>query len=345
MVLTSDNNIVSAFTGCVSVKAIYTYGVYVWPISYYISWTPSDVSGTFTIDGHTYNLEDYGGYFEGFNGVIGSDAFRSTKIVTVETNAFSISDRAFRDNYSSLLSVSLSQCRIISSNAFADCHSMNSFYAPECISVGKEAFWACDALVTVSLPKCRYLDHHAFGSCDILQSVYLPQVSFMGSGIFQRCDSLRTVIMPPQTQIPSVAFLWDHLFESIDLTSCSYIGDNAFGGCSVMQDVSTPVLESIGYAAFAGCYSLTHMNMPVCSFIANRAFVNCTSLSELILGYSGVCYLEIGESDGVSKYMNFSGTPLSYGSGSIYVPSSLVSAYKSNDGWKSLKNIIYPIPN
>jgi hypothetical protein len=43
------------------------------------------------------------------------------------------------------------------------------------------------------------------------------------------------------------------------------------------------------------------------------------------------------------NYHTFYGTPIESGAGSIYVPASLVNAYKAASGWSSLSNYIFPI--
>lgn len=346
MVSTFGNSIVSAFTGGLPVKAIYTHGVYVWPIKYYISWTPSDLSGTFSIEGQTYNLEDYSGYFDGFNGVIDVQAFMSTGVQTIETNAFSINERAFKNCYS-LVSISMSQCNTINGGAFANCSTLEDVYAPECVSVGEEAFWACNSLSAVSLSLCEEVYRGAFGSCDILQTVYLPEVTYLDSHVFRSCGSLETVTVSQLSRIEGATFLWCSYLQNIDLGECSYVGVTAFYGCRRLSDVYTPLLESIDDFGFAACRSFTSMDLPVCSIIGDRAFYQCESLSTIFLGYSDVCILgsskDYGEQS--STYRNFDETLIASGLGSIYVPSSLVSLYKSNSGWRSLSSYIHPIPH
>ena len=91
MVYISNSEITGGFTDGTSLVAIYTYGCKVWPDTdvwsgpgigpevhsgdYYISWTPIDATGTFSIGGYTYRLEDYSGYFTDFGGVITAGAF------------------------------------------------------------------------------------------------------------------------------------------------------------------------------------------------------------------------------------------------------------------------------
>ena len=72
-------------------------------------------------------------------------------------------------------------------------------------------------------------------------------------------------------------------------------------------------------------------------------FSNCSNLSMFVIGtgYSSVCVL--------STYNIFENSPIEYSSylgyyGSIYVPASLVDAYKTATNWTYYSSRIQPIP-
>ena len=75
--------------------------------------------------------------------------------------------------------------------------------------------------------------------------------------------------------------------------------------------------------AFQYCSSLTTLSVPLCSSIGNYAFYGCSSFSTLYLASNSVVTL-----GGASV---FTYTQIYYSSkyGSIFVPASLVDAYKS----------------
>ena len=87
----------------------------------------------------------------------------------------------------------------------------------------------------------------------------------------------------------------------------------------------------IDMGAFYECNSLTSVSFPNCTSIGSSAFRNCYKLSTVILNNSSVCTLSNSNAftstlyAGYSNY--YSGTPY------IYVPSSLVDAYKSATNW------------
>ena len=317
MIKTLGNNIVSAFTGGNPVKAIYAYGQLVWPVtiesSYYIKWTPSSAEGQFNIDGTTYDLSTFSGLYYWSTGIINSSAFQNNySIQSIETNATSIGMRAFM-SCSSLSQVSLPICGYIGADAFTNCYSLSQVSLPVCSYIGGAAFANCYNLSQVSLPICGYIGTSAFNSCSSLSQVSLPVCSYIGGGAFGYCSSLSQVNLP----------------------MCISVWPTAFEYCTSLTQVSLPICESIRVRAFEYCRALSQVNLPMCSDIASAVFRYCSSLSRITIGYSSVCSLY---STNV-----FDDTQITSSTGSIYVPASLVDAYKSAENWSVYSNIIYPI--
>lgn len=310
MVNTFGKDIISAYTGGVPVVEIYNNGVKVWPIGWYIKWTPTDLSGTFTIDGSTYNMEDYNGYFSDFSGVITSSAFRSTGITTIDTNAITIQERAFAA-CGALSQISLSQCETMGQAAFAGC-LFQYIDLPKCQWIGIDAFYYCINLSQVSLPECRAVPIEAFAMCRNLQSIELPKCSYVTAEGFTNCYSLSLVSLPV----------------------CKNLIEGCFGKCSSLQYIYLPECENIDRFVFGNCITLPSIDLPVCSNIGSAAFAYCSSLSQITLGSSSVCIMS---SDA------FNNTPIASGTGSIYVPASLVTAYQSAQNWSQYSSQIYPI--
>ena len=168
-----------------------------------------------------------------------------------------------------------------------------------------------------------------------VQTVDLSNCLYVGSNGFFYCTSLTTVNLPTCTIVYDDAFGYCRSLSQISLPMCSSIRAAAFAYCSSLSQISLPVCSYIGGAAFGDCYSLTQVSLPVCSIIRDYAFYNCSSLSIITIGYSGVCSLySIGA---------FYGTKITSSTGSIYVPASLVDAYKSAENWSYFSSIIYSI--
>ena len=155
---------------------------------------------------------------------------------------------------------------------------------------------------------CNEIGNFAFYACTSLTSIGLPSCVSIGGSAFYSCASL----------------------SSIDLPACTKIGFMAFFDCTSLTSVNLPVCSSLGNYAFENCTSLTLVNFPVCNYIGPFAFSGCTSLTSLTIGYSSVAKL--------SNINAFISTPMSVSTltgsfGSIYVPASLVNAYKSATNW------------
>ena len=160
---------------------------------YYVSWTPSSLSGSFSLFGQTYNMRDYMGYYYWKeSGVITSSAFQSTGIKTISTNVSGIGNSAF-GSCISLSQVSLPMCSYIGSYAFLYCRSLSQVSLPMCSYIGEAAFNECKSLSQISIPMCSYIGSYAFRSCGSLKQVSLPKCSYIGNYAFLFCYELNTI--------------------------------------------------------------------------------------------------------------------------------------------------------
>ena len=211
--------------------------------------------------------------------------------------------------------------------------------------VASDAFKNDIKIQTVNLPYATTVGNSAFDNCPSLTQVSLPMCSSIGGNVFRSCSSLSQVSLPMCNYISANAFQYCSSLSQIDLPMCSYIGDNAFRSCSSLSQVSLPVCKYIADVGFVGigkaagtfdnCTSLSQVSLPVCSYIGSYAFNNCTSLSIITIGYTSVCTLHFSNA--------FNNTPIASGTGSIYVPASLVDAYKSAEYWSYFSSQIFPI--
>ena len=204
----------------------------------------------------------------------------------------------------------------VGSYAIAGCISLTTVSFPVCKTIGTNAFYECTSLTTVSFPVCTSIGNSAFGYCTSLTTVSFPVCTSIGSSAFKNCTSLTTVNFPVCTSI--VAY--------------------AFNGCTSLTSVSFPACTSIGSYVFSGCTSLTTVSFPACKTISNYAFTGCTRLISLYLTGSSLCVL------GGSKV--FTSTPIGGYStvagkyGYVYVPASLLTAYKAASYWSTIADRI-----
>ena len=348
MVNTFGKDIVSAFTNGTPVKAIYTYGEKVWPITYYISWTPTNLSGSFSISGTTYDFEDYNGYFSDYKGLITSYAFESTGITRVETNAYSISGFAFA-YCSSLSAAYLSRCKTLNKIAtFFSCPSLTTVSLPVCTIINSQIFQNCDALKTVYSPQVLKVGQSAFKNCRNLSVISLPKCSVLGNGAFYYTDVYKH--RPLSIYIPVCESYGNHCFdgrnlyiEDMDFTSCTYIGDYAFIEALgyISSTIDFPNCSYIGSYAFHNC-ALRLITLSNISYIGDMAFALHQEYISMPIRYVYIFTSSVCTLGGSMVFSTLSNGTWRNGA-TIYVPSSLVNEYKTAPYWSDISGAIYPI--
>lgn len=187
--------------------------------------------------------------------------------------------------------------------------------------IGLGAFAFCSTLESASFPVCTHVQSCAFYSCSKLTAIDLPVCTSLDYDAFYQCQKLISVNMPV----------------------CSYLGTQPFWACEGLTSVSFPNCSYMGYGAFGYCYKLVTADFgenAVASSIGRNAFYKCSQLTSLILRYSSVIALQSTDA--------FNSTPMSISTitgyfGSIYVPASLVNAYKIATNWIAYSNRITAI--
>ena len=92
-------------------------------------------------------------------------------------------------------------------------------------------------------------------------------------------------------------------------------------------------VKTIGSYAFAHCTRLRSVSFPAATIIGSYAFNYCASLSIIYLGASSVCKLTTSQA--------FTSTVIGSTTGSIFVPASLLTSYKTATNWAFFKNRIF----
>ena len=263
---------------------------------------------------------------------------------------------------------------------FSGCTNLSSLGSYVFYSLGDYMF-AGTALTSYKLyPYINYIGNYVFQSCTSLTEIDLKDMKSIveaGTSIFDGCTNLSVIYITNEgyrtTQgwseysslmslinIPAPALSFENglLYGSISaisstdleelrilpmdilyvsLPNCTSVSMGTFRDCDGLTSVSLPMCEHIGNGAFYRCWSLSQVSLPVCSYIGNNAFYGCDSLSIITIGYSSICRL--------TNYEVFYGTPIEDGTGSIYVPASLVDAYKTAENWSMYSNQIFSIPS
>lgn len=221
--------------------------------------------------------------------------------------------------------------KAIGDYAFYSCSSLTAASFPACTTIGNNAFFYCTNLASINFPACTTIGNSAFYDCSHLTSISFPACTYIGNNAFNGCGSLTSANFPTCRSIGSRIFYYCYKLTSINLPVCTSIGDYTFHNCPNLTSVNFPACTTINTAAFSLCTRLTSVNFPMCTSIGSYAFNKCYILSSLTIGTSTVCTLSNSNTFNSTPFAgysaSFSGTP------HIYVPASLVDAYKSATNW------------
>lgn len=255
--------------------------------------------------------------------------YSNDRVTSIDNYAF-----YFRTNLSN---VNFPACTSIGKYAFHRCSSLTSIYFPACTSIDSCAFQYCSNLTSIHFPVCTSISQSAFAYCSSLTDVNFPVCTSIGRYVFYGCTGLTNINFPVCTNIGNGA-----IYNCINLTSvnfpvCTNIDGYAFWSCNSLTSANFPICTSIGGNAFQYCSNLTSVefgssitNTTRQAFIYSAAFTNCSKLTTLKLHWLSVATLLNANA--------FTSTPMSISTltgtwGSIYVPASLVAAYKSATNW------------
>jgi hypothetical protein len=145
------------------------------------------------------------------------------------------------------------------------------------------------------------------------------------------------IILPDTIKTINYAFYeFGSGLKSVTMPSgITTIGDYSFRNCNGITSIVLPEnLSSLGVEAFCKCSSLKSVTIPAkVSELKNNTFYNCTSLASLtILKQDGVTTITANTLDNTPSSME------------IFVPASLVSAYKAAANWKNYASQIKAMP-
>lgn len=269
-------------------------------------------------------------------------------------------------NCSALQTISLPKCSYLNRYAFWSCYNLNTIYMGIELStvasmVSSNALLDCSALQSIYVPASLVDAYKSATNWSYYSSIIYPFVgpnlsfdsttgllsgycsyalfpdelnSFLSDNNIDRASIIQ-VSLPLLRFIDGFsAFASCSNLISVSLPACEDVGAQAFRSCTSLSDVYIPNCTTVEAAAFRDCKALQSISLPVCSYIGIRAFQS-TNINNIVLGSTSVCHL--------SESNAFDSTPITSGTGSIYVPASLVDAYKSANYWSYFSTQIFPI--
>ncbi|MBR6604940.1 MAG: leucine-rich repeat domain-containing protein, partial [Prevotella sp.] len=219
------------------------------------------------------------------------------------------------------------------SSTFYECSELTSITIPNCVtSIGEAAFAACSSLATIAIPNSvTTIGKDAFSDCSSLATIAIPNsVTTIGNHAFYGCSSLATIAIPNSvTTIGNGTFYGCSSLATISIpNSVTTIENYAFTECCNLASITIPNnVISIGYEAFSDCSSLTSVTIPnSVTSISEGAFYGCDNLSDVY------CLSDV-------PLANCPHLLFPRYTGTLYVPTSSIDAYKSTVPWSYFKTI------
>ena len=173
-------------------------------------------------------------------------------------------------------------------------------------------------------PMLSFSDGLVYGKTTVLMNGFEGDLGKTGGNITEislpQCEYINT----------SVGYRFTNL-SNISLPVCAVIRQDTFQSCTSLTSLYLPEVRYIFSNAFKNCNSLINVNLPKCEYIGSSAFYAGN--------YSTGLTLTLGSTQVVRNDGAFGLTTMK----SIYVPASLVDAYKVAKGWSGYSNKIFPI--
>lgn len=196
-------------------------------------------------------------------------------------------------------------------------------------TIGEYAFANCSSLREVNFPSVETIGNYAFRTCSNLTSVTSPKLKSIGTYSFASCAKLTSLNAQSIAKVPTAAFYGCTMLEVNNFPSATGIDDNAFQNCKAIGKMSFPLVTSVKSNAFRDS-SVTMVDFSKKVSFSDYA-LHANSLTAVILRGTTM-------STTTSSGAFGSSSPVTLGTGYIYVPSSLIDTYKANNYWSKYAN-------
>ncbi len=130
----------------------------------------------------------------------------------------------------------------------------------------------------------------------------------------------------------AVLRLPDRTFHASKIIKASFAslvnaGFGTFYACADLIEFNAPNLKDTGGSVFYGCTALERLDFNLLRGINGTEFSGCSLLKTLVIRTPSLCPLYATNA--------FNNTPISAGTGYVYVPRSLVDSYRSASNWSN----------
>lgn len=173
---------------------------------------------------------------------------------------------------------------------------------------------------------------------DVIEGRYQYNISNSASFVYSSAfeyKAVQTVDLPNCLYVGNRAFFYCTSLTTVNLPSCTALYDYAFKSCNNLSSISLPNVTRLSTYCLANCSALQTISLPKCSYLSGYAFWSCYNLNTIYMGTELSTVATMVSSNALSDCSALQ---------SIYVPASLVDAYKSAKNWSYFSTQIFPIP-
>lgn len=227
----------------------------------------------------------------------------------------------------------------ITENGIYDVYSYASVDVDVAGGISVDDIATCTISGAIMGSSASYISEYAFYRHSYLTEVSFPACTNIEDSAFYDCRSLAEVNFPVCRNIRESAFCGCYSLAEVNFPACTDISRGAFYDCRALPEVNFPVCRNIGAYAFSACFSLTEASFPVCRNINANAFRSCYNLLSFnLVGVSSVPTLggSAFYSTPIGGYTGSTGGVY----GSVYVPSSLLTAFQTAPNWSLISSRI-----
>lgn len=161
------------------------------------------------------------------------------------------------------------------------------------------------------------------------------EITRLGSYALEGC-ALTSVNFPAVTSVGAYTFRECTELNSVNLPVATTIAPGCFYDCTALSNIELPVAKTVQATTYYNCTALERVDFPAVKSIDSSAFARCSALTCAIFRAT-TKVVTLGSTSAFTK------TPIASGTGYIYVPSTLVAAYKNATNWATYANQIRAI--
>ena len=162
---------------------------------------------------------------------------------------------------------------------------------------------------------------------DVIEARYQYNIansaSFVYSSAFEY-KLVETVDLPNCLYVGSKAFYYCFNLTTVNLPACTTLYQLAFRNCGNLSYISLPNVVRLSSYCLGYCSALQTISLPNCSYVSQMAFYSCNNLQTIYIGTARSVVATMTNRNALSYCSALQ---------SIYVPASLVDAYKSASNW------------